>query len=357
MNNCFIRKIVFILCIVFTTAFVLKNTTYTFPNLIFFPRIVNSNTFTNEKIKLGRYLFYDSTLSYNNTISCASCHKQQYAFSDSPNAFSVGVNNTKTKRNSMPLFNLMWSNAMFWDGRVKTVEEQVSHPLFNKNEMNTTWKELINKMNANKMYSELFKKAFNSTHIDSSKIVISLSQFVKTLISHQSKYDNVLYHKDKFTKDEYEGYLLLNNQTRGNCLHCHTTDGDVLGTTFKFSNNGLDAVDDVNNFIDKGRGEITQNKFDNGKFKIPSLRNLLFTAPYMHDGRFRTLEEVINFYSDGLHKSPTIDNKMEFVQAGGSKFSPREKQYIIAFLRTMSDSIFIKSNNYSNPFNTKFVKE
>ena len=133
--------------------------------------------------------------------------------------------------------------------------------------------------------------------------------------------------------------------TKGNCLHCHTSDGDGLGTTGLFSNNGLDPY-----VTDFGFGKITNNNRDNGKFKIPSLRNLLFTAPYMHDGRFKTLDEVIEFYSSGLQISPTIDSKMEFAHQGGSKFTTLEKTKIISFLRTLSDSSFITNKQFSNPF-------
>jgi cytochrome c peroxidase len=137
----------------------------------------------------------------------------------------------------------------------------------------------------------------------------------------------------------------MNEMNKGDCLHCHTTDGDALGTTGLFANNGLDE-----RFVDNGMGKISGDPSDNGKFKIPSLRNLLFTAPYMHDGRFKTLEEVLDFYSEGLKVSPTIDSKMTFAHRGGAKLTKDEKRKIIAFLKTMSDSVFIKDKRFSNPF-------
>jgi cytochrome c peroxidase len=138
--------------------------------------------------------------------------------------------------------------------------------------------------------------------------------------------------------------------TKGNCIHCHSTDGDGLGTTGLFSNNGLDEITSKTDFKDLGLGKTTNNSDNNGKFKIPSLRNLLFTAPYMHDGRFKTLEEVIDFYSSGIKISPTIDSKMEFAHQGGSKFTKLEKTKIIAFLKTLSDSSFLKNKQFSSPF-------
>jgi cytochrome c peroxidase len=173
---------------------------------------------------------------------------------------------------------------------------------------------------------------------------------LRTLISNQSKYDEVITNKNKFTKTELEGFVLVNDQTKGDCLHCHTTDGNALGTTIGFSNNGLDSMPNPINFADKGLGAISKNLRDNGKFKIPSLRNIALTNPYMHDGRFKTLEEVLDFYSEGLKQSATLDPKMEFVHQGGAHLTGEEKHSIIAFLKTLTDTVFIHNTEYSNPF-------
>lgn len=340
-------------CFLFSNfCFEIKNKPYQFPELSFFPPMPKSkyNPVTTEGVKLGRFLFYDSALSFDSSLSCASCHKQENAFSDSPNKFSKGRDGILMSRNTMPLYNLAWYPSLFWDGRAATIEDQVFHPVRDKNEMNFPWKNLEKRISSNQFYKIFFKKAFGSRQIDSTKIAMAIGQFVRTLISYQSKYDLVIARKQKFTNDEYDGFVLVNDQTKGDCLHCHTTDGDGLGTTLKFSNNGLDLINSSDNFKDVGLGKVTGNKSDNGKFKIPSLRNLVFTAPYMHDGRFATLEEVVDFYSSGVKKSPTIDSKMEFAHQGGVQLSTDEKRKIIAFLKTMSDSTFISKKEFGNPF-------
>jgi cytochrome c peroxidase len=350
------RKLVFILVLLslFILSFSFKFTTtpYKFPELKFFPKmpVSEKNPVTVEGIELGRYLFYDPILSSDNRMSCSSCHNQTSAFSDSPNTFSKGRNGTIMKRNTMPLFNLAWYTAYFWDGRAKSIEEQVFHPVREYNEMNLDWKIAADRLEKSKFYKTKFKQAFGNTKIDSVQISFAIAQFLRTLISYQSKYDQVIKGKVLFTKDEYEGFNLANDQTKGDCIHCHITDGDALGTTLVFSNNGLDAISNPNDFKDKGRGTVTGKTSDNGKFKVPSLRNLAFTAPYMHDGRFKTLEEVINFYSEGLQKSANIDSKMEFVHQGGARLTSEDKRKIIAFLLTLSDSSFISNPEFSNPF-------
>lgn len=333
--------------------FVTETTTpYPFPELKFFPRmpVSEKNPVTVEGASLGRYLFYDPILSLDKTIACSSCHNQAYAFSDAPNRFSKGRNNTEMARNTMPLFNLAWYPAFFWDGRANSIEEQVFHPVRAYNEMNLDWKLASSRLEKDTFYRTRFYKVFGNTAIDSVKISYAIAQFLRTLISYESKYDNAIQGKVLFTKDEYEGFNLVNDQVKGDCIHCHITDGDALGTTLVFSNNGLDAINNPNDYKDKGRGAVTGKLKDNGKFRVPSLRNLAFTAPYMHDGRFNTLEEVINFYSEGLQKSVNIDSKMGFAHQGGAKLTKEEKRKIIAFLLTLSDSSFVSKPEFSNPF-------
>jgi cytochrome c peroxidase len=330
----------------------LKLTPYKFPEPKFFPKmpVAINNPVTVEGASLGRYLFYDPILSSDSTMSCASCHNQKNAFSDSPNSFSKGRNGTFMRRNTMALFNLAWYPAFFWDGRASSIEEQIFHPVREYNEMNLDWTVAAKRLEQNKFYKKQFKEIFGSSKIDSVQISYAIAQFLRTLISYQSKYDQVIEGKTLFTKDEYEGFNLVNDQTKGDCIHCHITDGDALGTTLVFSNNGLDAIKNPNDYKDKGRGAVTRKTTDNGKFKVPSLRNLAFTAPYMHDGRFKTLEEVINFYSEGVNQSANIDSKMEYAHQGGVKLSAEEKKKIIAFLLTLSDSSFISNPEFSNPF-------
>ncbi len=346
-----IALLFFVLCFVgFTNDY--PTTEYKFPKLRFFPvmPVSASNPVTIEGAELGKYLFYDSILSVDYTLSCASCHKQASAFSDSPNVFSKGRNGVPMRRNTMPLFNLAWHPSLFWDGRASSIEDQVFHPVREYNEMSLDWSLAASRLEKNKFYREKFRAAFGTSSIDSVHVSYAIGQFLRTLVSHESKYDQVLEGKSIFTKDEYEGFVLANEQTKGDCIHCHLTDGDALGASFVFSNNGLDATRRSEDFEDKGRGEVTGKISDYGKFKVPTLRNLAYTAPYMHDGRFSSLEEVIDFYSEGLHYSANIDSKMGFVQQGGARLTGDEKRKIIAFLLTLSDSSFVTNPEFSNPF-------
>ncbi|MFN4233263.1 MAG: cytochrome-c peroxidase [Bacteroidia bacterium] len=308
------------------------------------------NPVTIEGADLGRHLFYDPILSKNYNMSCATCHKQEKAFSDAPNAFTKGNNGVLTKRNTMPLFNLAWYPSFFWDGRAASIEEQVFHPVRDLNEMNLNWKDATNRINRSKFYKQKFKLAFPNQEIDSVLISRAIGQFLRTLISNNSKFDRVLAGEDYLDKDEFAGLILMNDMTKGDCLHCHTSDADALGTTGLFSNNGLDNIKDPKMYKDKGLGGYTNNENDNGKFKIPSLRNVAVTAPYMHDGRFVTLEEVLDFYSEGVKTSVNIDSKMGLAHQGGVRLTKEEKKQIIAFLKTLTDSTFITNPNFGNPF-------
>lgn len=325
---------------------------YQFPTLRYFPEMPVSpdNATTVEGVDLGRHLFYDPILSADSSFSCSSCHNQKFAFSDSPNRFSKGVHGDLTKRNTLPLFNLAWYQGLFWDGKATSIEEQVFHPVRDHSEMDLNWKKATERISKSIFYREKFQATFGNIEIDSTLIAKAIAQFERTLISNNSKYDRVLRFEDYFTKEEYQGFVLINDQTKGDCLHCHTTDGDALGTTGKFSNNGLDAVSDADDFQDKGKGAISGQDQDMGLFRIPSLRNIAVTAPYMHDGRFKTLDEVMDFYSDGVHNSYNIDSKMGSIDQGGARLSKVEKEYIIAFLRTMTDSVFLNNPEFGNPF-------
>ncbi len=326
-----------------------RTTAYTYPKLHFFPIMPVMAGTTVEGADLGRHLFYDPILSLDSTISCASCHKQEAAFSDAPNTFSKGINGQTTHRNSMPLFNLAWSPAMFWDGKSGSIEEQVFHPVRTHTEMNLTWAEVERRINSSKFYRDKFKSVYGSATIDSVLIAKAIGEFERTLISNNSRYDRVIRGEELFTEDELAGFDLMNDQTKGNCLHCHTTDADALGTTGRFSNNGLDKVSDANGYSDKGRGAITNKASDMGLFRIPSLRNVALTAPYMHDGRFATLDEVLTFYSKGVNASPNVDAVMSAHQSG-VRLTEREKFQIKQFLLTLTDSVFISNPAFGNPF-------
>ncbi len=325
---------------------------YVFPKPVFFPPMPVSalNPVTQGGAELGRFLFYDPILSADSSISCASCHRQSAAFSDGPVATSKGINGTLQKRNTLPLFNLAWHSSLSWDGRAASIEAQVFHPVREAGEMSLPWRDVEERINRSAFYVRKFQRVFGNKPIDSTLIAYAIAQFERTLLSYRSKYDQVLNHTALFTKDEAEGFVLMNDMTKGDCLHCHTTDSDPLGSTFEFSNNGLDSVTDAVWYKDKGRGAATGVMADHGKFKIPSLRNIALTAPYMHDGRFATLEEVMRFYSDGVNVCANIDSKMGFARSHGVHLSPDEQRKIIAFLHTLTDSFFISDPRYGNPF-------
>jgi len=310
----------------------------------------NENPLTKEGIALGRRLFYDSILSRNYTMSCASCHNINFGFTDNNKIFSEGINGIPGVRNSMPLYNLAYYDAFFWDGRASSIEAQALQPVPAHNEMDLAWDIAQERIRQHPEYPRLFMQAFPMQIIDSMLITKAIAQFERTLISGNSKFDKVKRGEAFFTDDELEGYLLMNDFNGGDCLHCHPVESNALITTLNFRNNGLDAATTVDDFEDKGHGLVTGDPNDNGKFKVPSLRNVTLTAPYMHDGRFASLDEVLDFYSTGVKLSPTIDPKMEFAASGGVNLTATEKLQIKAFLATLTDSSFIQNPEFKNPF-------
>lgn len=317
-------------------------------------QIPADNPMTVEGVELGRRLFYETRLSLDNSISCASCHAPENAFSD-PNQFSSGVNGTLGNRNSMALINLGWQQSFFWDGRAQTLEQQILEPIPNPVEMHQEWKDAIVKLKSDQYYRNQFYKAFGVQEFDSTHVSKALAQFLRTMISGTSKYD-VMYKfengfplsaeeqaiKNTVTLEEWAGYDLFKSLNGADCFHCHN---GALMQVQKFSNNGLDAT-----FTDLGRGAITGNPNDYGKFKVPTLRNIALTAPYMHDGRFQTLDEVIDHYSSGVHQSSTIDPLMEFASQGGVQLDASQKQLLKAFLLTLTDEKFV-TNPAFQPYN------
>ena len=315
-----------------------------FDSLIINPIIPPGNPQTEEGILLGRKLFFDPLLSADNTQACASCHNPANAFTDS-NRFSEGIDGFIGTRNSMPLFNLAWNyeDRFFWDGREYGLENQAFEPITNNIEMHSTWPEVAYKLSQDPDYPQLFDAAFGSNSIDSILISNAIAQFERTLISSNSKFDAYLLGSGSLTPQEIEGYNIFMDESKGDCFHCHGSENNPLWTDNKFHNNGLDS-----NITDLGLGGISGDPSDDGKFKSPSLRNLIFTAPYMHDGRFSTIDEVINHYSEGLVNSPTIDPLMKKVSQGGVQLTLLEKASLKAFLLTLTDEEFINNPNFSN---------
>lgn len=327
-------------------------TPFVFPEMRFFPEmpLPDGYRISNEGVLLGKYLFYDTILSRNYTMSCGSCHHPDQAFSDAPHSFSKGVNATALRRNSLPLFNLAWYDGFFWDGRAASIEELVLHPVRDPDELGLSWPEAMQRINASRFYREQFRRVFGVSQADSLHVANAIGQFLRVLLSSGSKYDRVLRNELYFTDDEQEGFFLVNDMTKGDCVHCHPIDASPLGTTGLFSNNGLDDVTEAGFYKDYGLGAVRNSSGLNGHFKIPSLRNLGFTAPYMHDGRFRTLEEVIDFYSDGVHNSVNVDGSMMSARKGGAGYTADEKRKVIAFLHTLNDSAFVSNPLFRNPF-------
>ncbi|CAM1351114.1 cytochrome-c peroxidase [Tenacibaculum halocynthiae] len=306
------------------------------------PVIPSTNPLTEEGIALGKKLFFDKLLSKNNTQSCASCHNPQKAFSDETR-FSDGVDGVFGKRNSMPLFNLAWNfdDRFTWDGKELSLERQAFEPVRNPIEMHSIWADVEKKLQKHPEYPILFKQAFGTSKIDSTLVTKAIAQFERTLISANSKFDKHLLGKAQLTPEELNGFNVFMDENKGDCFHCHGSNNNPLWTDNKFHNNGLDNV-----FADLGFGKVTGDSNDNGKFKTPSLRNLAFTAPYMHDGRFSTLEEVINHYSEGLKSSPTIDPLMKKVDKGGVQLTEKDKADLKAFLLSLSDYDFINNTKF-----------
>ena len=309
-----------------------------FEDNILNPIIPNNNPQTIEGIALGKKLFFDPILSSNSTLACADCHNPEHAFTD-PERFSDGIDGTLGTRKSMPLFNLAWNydENFFWDGNTFSLEHQAFVPVTDSAEMKSTWQDVITKLQQHTEYPELFKKAFGDIAIDSTLVTKAIAQFERTLISSNSKFDNYLLGEITLTDEELNGFNVFMDEEKGDCFHCHGSDKNPLWTDNDFHNNGLDET-----FTDLGLGAVTGDPADNGKFKTPSLRNLEFTAPYMHDGRFETIDEVINHYSEGLKSSSTIDPLMKKVSQGGVQLTEQDKTDLKAFLLSLSDYEFIQ---------------
>lgn len=311
-----------------------------------FESIPDDNPLTNEGATLGRVLFYDTDLSRDHAISCASCHKQSHAFSDNV-ASSTGINNSPTSRNSMALFNLQFSRRFFWDRRANSLESQVLQPIEHPGEMDLTLPEVISRLETSSFYPELFTAAFGDATINEDRISKALAQFARSIRSFRSKYDAGL-DQDfaNFTVQELEGKALFFNGTT-RCNQCHMT---INFYTPGALNNGLDL-----NYADSGLASITGNEQDIGRFKTVSLRNIELTSPYMHDGRFQTLEDAIGHYNGNIQPHPNLDDRLtEELQIGGTpidpELTPAQVDALVAFLHTLTDHTLSSNPFYSNPF-------
>jgi cytochrome c peroxidase len=321
------------------------------------PALPSDNELTEESIILGRLLFYDPILSLDSSQSCSSCHNPSFGFTDNGNKYSTGVDGSVSFRNSMPLHDLAWGKQFAWDGGMPSLREQALEPIQNPTEMKESMLNVVEKLKRQPLYEQAFNAAYGDSEINPDKIGLALEQFMLIILSGgSSKFDNVNAGIESFTTEEQLGVQLFNAEANpdgspkgADCFHCH---GGALFTNNTIVNNGLDSI-----FTDLGKGGITNLEVDNGKFKVPSLRNLAYTPPYMHDGRFQTLEEVLEFYnSNVLSNSPNLAPGMTgFVQSHSSgeqglNLSLSERQAIVAFLNTLTDTRIETDTLYQNPF-------
>ncbi len=317
------------------------------------PTIPSNNPMTVEGVRLGRFLFYEERLSGDNTMSCASCHAPSASFTDSPNQVSTGIDGVAGTRNSMALINLAWETRFFWDGRAHSLEEQVLFPVRDPIEMHDTWPNAVSKLQSDPAYVDLYQQAFGSTTMDSLGVAKAMAQFLRTMISANSKFDRFQRNEILLDMNEALGFQLtlleggfppdvIGGQGGADCFHCHPHGGGRF-TDGIIRNNGLDSE-----FTDQGLGGVTGLPQDMGKFKTPTLRNVALTAPYMHDGRFQTLEEVIEHYNSGGHASATIDPNMKYT-TGGLTLTAEKKAQLIAFLHTLTDMDFVNDERFSDP--------
>ena len=306
---------------------------------------------TKQEVYLGRMLFYETKLSVTNTISCASCHQQALAFTDGKK-FSTGVDGTLTKRNSMSLTNMLWVRNFFWDGRSTSLEEQAKTPMTDPHEMGQSLEVSAQKLQQTKLYPSVFKLAFGTDSITGERIIKAITQFERTLITAHSPYDQYLEGTYQPTAQELNGMRLFSTGPSpdkkirgGNCIHCHSL---PKTSSELFHNNGLDRV-----AVDLGREQFTGQAIDRGRFRVPTLRNSMLTSPYMHDGRFTTLKEVVDHYNDHIQPSstlsPFITESTNEVNGKSLLLTQTEKDDIISFLRMLTDSTFITNPEFSNP--------
>lgn len=284
-----------------------------------------------DKFKLGRELFYSTFLSSDNTISCATCHSQTHAFGDHNIALSVGVGGAMGTRNSPAIFNLAWQPSFMWDGGVNHLEMFSIAPITNPVEMNESMPSVIQKLNTSEYWRNRFKSVFGTSEVTDQQLFIALTQYMLLIISDNSHYDKVMKGQAVFTAEQQAGYNLFLQK----CASCHT---EPLFTDYSFRNNGLNTTDD-------GRFLITQNQSDKGKFKVPTLRNVLLTYPYMHDGRFFTIDQVLEHYNSGVQAHENLDPQLQ----NGIPLTADDKKHLKRFLETLNDYELLGNKVLSEP--------
>jgi cytochrome c peroxidase len=313
-----------------------------------FDNTPRDNPVTDAGATLGRVLFYDTRFSANNTVACASCHQQKHSFVD-PNRFSKGFDGKLTDRHAPSLVNLRYyeRGRFFWDERAPSLEAQVLMPIQSKVEMGHTLPRLMEVLGKDEHYPRLYKEAFGSADITPERTAKAVAQFLRSMVSYRSKYDEGMA-KVRSVRDDFPNFTAQENRGKtlfmNRCATCHLPGGQTahffMNRTF---NNGLDTN---SKYTDGGVGEITLNGRQLGQFKSPSLRNVEFTGPYMHDGRFDTLEKVVAHYSKEIKQHPNLDGRLR----RPINFDAGQQAAVVAFLRTLSDRQFISDPKYSDPF-------
>lgn len=347
-----------------------KTTPYQLTIPRFFPTQINNpvdNPLTVEGVHLGRYLFYDGRLrgylgnNPDSLMSCGTCHLQEFAFECGVNhpkyidGFTFGVNGVPTPHVMLPMQNLVFnSEGYFWNGVIsknnpavgrKSIEDIVLMGIEAPHEMNSSPERAVAAIQSIAIYPPMFEAAFGTPAVTIERIQKAIAQFVRTLVSANSKFDQWLRGEVNLTDDEMSGYILFTTEEGADCFHCHGGIGNALMTTNKFYNNGKDSV-----FTDsRDRFSVTQNPQDHGAYRAPSLRNIVKTGPYMHDGRFATLDEVIEFYSSQLVYSPYVHPLMHKISYGGALLTSIEKSQLKAFLLTLTDEDFCTNPAFSKP--------
>lgn len=287
---------------------------------------------SRAKVTLGRRLFYETLLSRDNTISCSSCHLPATAFTHIDHNLSHGIEGKIGVRNSPALMNLAWSKTLMWDGAINHLDEMAQTPITNPLEMDEQMDHVAAKLRAAQGYGEQYRTAFGDSAITGERTMQALAQFMLTLVSTQSKYDKVMAGAATFTAREADGY----NVFKAHCGTCHT---EPLFTNGGYENNGLEMDSSLS---DIGRMKVTHRRSDSLKFKVPTLRNVEVTFPYMHDGRFRNLQMVVLHYSEHVQVGPTLSNKLP----GSLKLTGQERGDLVLFLKTLTDEEFLKNKDF-----------
>jgi len=323
---------------IISLAFAIKETTpIDFKTPKYWPKPhydFSKNPLTEEGFQLGRNLFYDPILSRDSTISCSSCHLQATGFTHVDHSLSHGIDGKIGTRNSMTLMNLAWSKSFMWDGGVNHLDMQPLNPITSPVEMNETLEHVVQKLQKSDKYQQLFKNAFGDSKVTGQRILKALSQFELMLVSSNSKYDKVMRKEDVFTAQEQKGYQLF----KTNCASCHN---EPLFTSEKFESNGLEIDSTLN---DIGRMKISNKAEDYLRFKVPTLRNIQFTFPYMHDGRFKSLAEVIKHYNS-IVQTKNIPKQL----SKPMNLSDNDRVDLVAFLKTLTDTEFLFDKRFSYP--------